>query len=293
MIRRIVRLLLLACVSGLLLAGWSVLIEPGRLVVRHVPFQTERWPETHPPLRVAVLSDLHVGAPHVGLEKLREIVATTNAERPDLVVLLGDYVIQDVLGGRYVPPDAIVDALAGLKAPLGVVAVLGNHDWWDDGPKIAEIMSDIGIRVLENDAVRLDLGNAGGDEGGNGRGLWVGGLADDTTRRPDIPRTLARIDDGAPVLMISHDPAPFAAMPDRPFLTLAGHTHGGQIYLPWVGALVVPGRAPRSWAYGHIVENGRHLMVTGGIGTSTLPIRFNMPPEILVLEIGRQSGGNG
>ena len=243
-----------------------MLIEPGRLVVRHVPFQTERWPETHPPLRVAVLSDLHVGAPHVGLEKLREIVATTNAERPDLVVLLGDYVIQDVLG---------------------------NHDWWNDGPKIAETMSDIGIRVLENDAVRLDLGNAGGDEGGNGRGLWVGGLADDTTRRPDIPRTLARIDDGAPVLMISHDPAPFAALPDRPFLTLAGHTHGGQVYLPWVGALVVPGRAPRRWAYGHIVENGRHLMVTGGIGTSTLPIRFNMPPEILVLEIGRQSGGNG
>ncbi|MBP2315221.1 metallophosphoesterase [Azospirillum soli] len=282
MMRRIVQLLLLAFAAGLLLAGWSVLIEPGRLVVRHVLFQTEQWPETHPPLRVAVLSDLHVGAPHVGLEKLREIVATTNAERPDLVLLLGDYVIQDVLGGRYVPPEAIVDVLTGLKAPLGIVAVLGNHDWWDDGPKIAEMMSDIGIRVLENDAVRLDLGN--------GRGLWIGGLADDTTRRPDIPRTLARIDDGEPVLMLSHDPAPFAAMPERPLLTLAGHTHGGQVYLPWIGALIVPGRAPRRWAYGHIVENGRHLMVTGGIGTSTLPIRFNMPPEILVLEIGRESG---
>lgn len=279
MMRRFIQLLLLTLATGLLLAGWSVLIEPGRLVVRHAPFPTERWPQTHPPLRIAVLSDLHVGAPHIDLAKLREIVATTNAERPDVILLLGDYVIQGVLGGRYVPPESIAEALAGLRAPLGTVAVLGNHDWWDDGTKIAETLSDIGIRVLENDAARLDLGA--------GHGLWIAGLADDTTRRPDIPRALARVEDDSPVLMLSHDPAPFGAMTDRPLLTLSGHTHGGQVYLPWVGALLSPGRASRRWAYGHIVENGRHLLVTGGIGTSILPIRFNMPPEILVLDVAR------
>ena len=278
--RRFVQVLALLAVAGLLLAGWSVLIEPGRLVVRQVAFATDQWPGTHPPLRIAVLSDLHVGAPHVGIDKLRNIVATANAERPDLVLLLGDYVIQGVLGGHHVPPEPIAEALAGLRAPLGIVAILGNHDWWEDGERITTALTKAGIRVLENDAVRLELGS--------GKGLWIAGLADDTTRRPDIHRTLARTDANSPVLMLSHDPAPFAEMPDRPLLTLSGHTHGGQVHLPLFGALLSPGRAPRRWAYGHIVENGRHLLVTGGIGTSILPIRFNMPPEIIVLTI---SGG--
>jgi hypothetical protein len=129
--------------------------------------------------------------------------------------------------------------------------------------------------VLEEEAVTA----------GAGFPYWIAGLADATTRLPDPAGTVGRIAPPAPVIAIAHDPAVFAEMPDRVVLTLAAHTHGGQVYLPLVGALVTPSRAPRRWAYGHIREDGRNLVVTGGIGTSILPLRFNMPPEILLVTL--------
>ncbi|HEV2765064.1 MAG TPA: metallophosphoesterase, partial [Pyrinomonadaceae bacterium] len=195
---------------------------------------------------------------------------------PDLVVMPGDFVIQDVVGGRYITPEAIAAHLKEMRAALGVYAVLGNHDWWDDGPRIIRVFESNGIRVLENDAARLER---------NGHALWLAGLSDLWTRQPDIEGTLARVTDDAPVIAFTHNPDLFPNVPPRVSLTLAGHTHGGQVCLPVFGRAVVPSQFGRRYAEGHVVETGRHLYVSPGVGTSIYPVRFLVPPEITLLTL--------
>jgi uncharacterized protein len=254
-----------------------VIVEPGRLVVRETRVLSARWPADRPPLRIAVLTDLHVGSFRNGLQRLDEIVARTNAARPDLVVLLGDYVIHGVMFGRFVPPEATAARLAGLRAPYGVVAVLGNHDWWLDGPRIRRDLERAGIRVLENDATSLGEGP---------RRFWVAGLADLWTRTVSIPRALSGVPAGEPVILLTHSPDVFPDVPPRVALTLAGHTHGGQVALPIVGRPIVPSRYGQRYAYGLVVEDFRPLFVSPGIGTSLLPVRFRVPPEISMVTLG-------
>jgi len=222
------------------------------------------------------MSDLHVGSPHVDLFKLGKLVAATNAEKPDLVLILGDLVIRDVIGGRFVTPEPIAHELAGLRAPLGVVAVLGNHDWWYNGERVRHALESQGIRVLENQSLRVVY---------RGKTLWLCGLADLLTRGNQLLPTLATVDDHDPVLVLMHNPDVFPEMPERVSLSLAGHTHGGQVNLPILGRLVVPSRFRQRYAYGLIEENGKKLFVTGGVGTSILPVRFRVPPEIVILSL--------
>jgi predicted MPP superfamily phosphohydrolase len=255
--------------------GWSVGIEPGLLSIKGVEFESERW-QADQPLRVAVIADIHTGAPHIDLDKVSQVVRRTNALKPDLILLAGDYVIQGVLFGRFVPPEQTANRLGALRARYGVYAVLGNHDWWFNGNRVRKALQGVGINVLENEAVPFNLPS--------GR-IWIAGIADDTTRNPQPVRTLANIQRGEPVIVFTHDPAIFPDVPDRVLLTLAGHTHGGQIYIPWIGAIITPGRAPLRHAYGLIREAGKAMYVTSGIGTSILPIRLNMPPEIALIKI--------
>ncbi len=258
------------------LGVWSTVIEPDMLRVRHVEVTSDTWPAAIPPLKIAVIGDLHVGAPHIDLPKLDDVVAASNGLQPDLVLLLGDYVIQGVLFGNFVSPEIVAQRLSGLRAKHGVYAVLGNHDWWLDGPRVTRALKSNGITVLENEASSITVPS--------GR-VWIAGIADDTTRTPEVVRTVAPLPAGEPILLITHDPAVFEDVTDRVSLTLAGHTHGGQVYLPGIGALIVPGRAPRRHAYGLVRENGRTMFVTGGVGSSIIPVRFNMPPEIVSLSI--------
>lgn len=256
---------------------WGVAIEPGLLVERHWTLASEKWPSHVPPLRIAFISDLHVGAPHIDLARVDDIVARINAGNPDVILLLGDFVIHGVPLGKFVPPSAFAPRLAKLRAKYGVYAVLGNHDWWYDGREIQRALEQAGIGILENQAVAITRG---------GSRVWIAGIADDVTRVPDPVGTIAGIAAGDPVILVAHNPAVFLDTPGRVAVTLAGHSHGGQIYVPWLGAIVTPGRAPRRYDYGHIREFGRDLMITSGIGTSILPVRLNMPPEIVFLTIG-------
>jgi predicted MPP superfamily phosphohydrolase len=265
-----------ASLAGAALLGWAVIVEPGRLVVRETRVRSARWPAGRPPLRIAVLTDLHVGSFRNGLGRLDEVVARTNAQHPDLVVILGDLVVHDVLLGRFVPPEATATRLAGLRAPLGVMAVLGNHDWWYDGVRVRAVLEKAGIRVLENDAVPA---------GDGPRRLWIAGVGDLWTRPVDIPKALAGVPPEDPVLLLTHNPDVFPSVPERIVLTLAGHTHGGQVALPIVGRPVVPSRYGQRYAYGLVVEGGRALFVSPGIGTSILPVRFRVPPEISVVTL--------
>lgn len=259
-----------------LLGLWAFWIEPAWLTTHSFVLQIPDWQPVHRGLKVAILTDLHVGSPHAGLEKLEKVVESTNRERPDLVVILGDLVVQGVIGGRFVEPEPIADVLRGLRAPLGTIAVLGNHDWWYDGARVERALAGAGIVVLENEAHRVRP---------QGKPLWVVGIADLLTRKPDIEGSLRQVEGTDPVILITHNPDIFPHVPPRVSLTLAGHTHGGQVNLPVVGRLVVPSRYGKRYAMGHIVEDGRHLFVGGGVGSSILPVRFRVPPEVVVLEL--------
>ena len=203
-------------------------------------------------------------------------MARTNDEYPDLIVILGDLVVQDVVGGHFVEPEPIAEVLRGLRAPLGVIAVLGNHDWWYDGPRVEKALRGAGIEVLENQAQHVQY---------RGKAFWVVGIADLWTRTPDLEGSLRQAEGSDPIILITHNPDLFPDVPSRVSLTIAGHTHGGQVNLPILGRLVVPSKYGQRYAMGHIVENGRHLFVGGGVGSSILPVRFRVPPEVVVITL--------
>jgi predicted MPP superfamily phosphohydrolase len=254
---------------------WAFWLEPASLTVAEHELSLG-WPGERS-LRVAVLTDLHVGSPFNGLAKLRSTVDRTNAAQPDVICILGDLVIQGVLGGRFVPPEEIAIELARLRAAAGTVAVLGNHDGWFDHDRVRQALETIGIRVVEDTAIRLST-PAGA--------LWIAGMSDLWTGRHDLDAALAAVTESVtPVLLLTHNPDVFPLVPDRVTLTLAGHTHGGQVRLPFAGALIVPSRFGQRFAAGHVVEGGRHLFVATGIGTSILPVRFRVPPTVTVVTL--------
>jgi uncharacterized protein len=270
----------LCAALGLGVAGW---LNARRLVVRRRTLQLPSWPERLSGLRIAVVSDLHAGRPHVRERHLSRVVARVNEAAPDLVVLLGDYVDAVIPGVEPLEPERVSAALGDLRARIGVVAVLGNHDWESDGARVAGALRSVGIRVLEDEAVGFDAG---------GRALWVAGLGDLRERGVAPERALARVPEGEPLLLLSHDPDPFAHLSGRPALVLAGHTHGGQINLPWFRRLVIPSRFGTRYASGHVVENDRHLYVSRGVGTSGLPLRFRAAPGVDLLELAAADGEN-
>lgn len=261
-------------IIALVLALWAFWWEPRRLVVRESSIALSCWQGK--PLRIAIASDLHIGSPYTGVAKLERIVEQINAGRPDVIVLLGDFVIQGVTGGQFVPPETIAKKLAGLRAPLGVYAVLGNHDHWLDGPRVARAFERSGIRMLEDTALPLTYGD---------RRFWLVGISDFLTAPHDVRLALAPVDDDAPAIAITHNPDIFPKIPGRVCLTLAGHTHGGQVAFPLIGRPIVPSQFDELYALGPIHERGKHLFVTAGIGTSIIPVRFRVPPEIIFLTI--------
>ena len=231
----------------------------------------------HGSLRIAILTDLHVGSPFNGLAKLHRIVERTNAARPDIVCILGDLVIQGVIGGEFVAPEQIAAALKNLSAPAGVFAVLGNHDGWLDHDRVRAALQQSGIHIVEETAMRVETASGP---------LWIAGISDLWTGTHDIHKALSPVkDDGAAVVLLTHNPDVFPDVPDRVAVTLAGHTHGGQVRLPFVGRPIVPSRFGQRYAAGHVVEGGRHMIVATGLGTSILPIRFRVPPAITMLTL--------
>jgi uncharacterized protein len=267
-------LLATVTVVALLLLAFALLIGPRRLVVHHETLDLPRRPAGLAGLRLAFVSDLHVGSPHWGLARLRELVARANAEQPDVILLGGDYVITGVVGGEHVEAEPIADVLGGLRAPAGVIAVLGNHDWWYDGERITRAFQSRGIVVLEDEVRELSV---------RGQRLCIVGLADPMTRTPNVNGTLARVPAGCPAIVLMHEPDQFPDIDERPLLTLAGHQHGGQVALPFIGRPVVLSKYGQRYAAGLVVEGERRMFITTGVGTSIFPVRFGVPPEIAVL----------
>jgi len=278
------------------LSAYAVGIEPMLLThVKRYSLTPPHWPAGLK-LRVVALADIHACRPWMTPERIASLAAEANALQPDLIVLLGDYVAGMDLVTDQVPASEWASAMSGLKAPLGAMAILGNHDWWHDpvaqragtGPTEArKALEGAGITVLENDALRLEK---------DGLGFWLAGLADQLALLPgegraeprgldDLDGTLAKVSDTAPVILLAHEPDIFPKVPWRVSLTLCGHTHGGQVRL-FGYSPVVPSRFGNRYAYGHVVENDRNLIVSGGLGFSIMPVRFGMRPEILQIDLG-------
>jgi uncharacterized protein len=278
-------------------AGYATAFEPHHVTVTKYHLTPRSWPRGLR-LRTAILSDFHAHPRCMGEAALASVVARTNSLMPDLTVLLGDYGSQSA---GPVPFETVAQILSGLKASRGVFAIQGNHDWGDDraarrrghGPTRAEhALRAAGLSFVENAAVRLD----------STAPLWLAGLESEETpgvpRDPErfdryrlalLDRTLRNVPPGEPVILLAHEPDIFALdLDSRVVLTLSGHTHGGQVRIlgwsPWI-----PSRYGLRYAHGHIAERERDLVVSAGLGShfvTGLPVRFGVPPEIVVVDLG-------
>jgi len=225
-------------------------------------------------LKVAVLADLHVGSPFIDIDKVKEVVKLTNDQKPDLILLPGDFVIQDVLAGEFIEPEETAKILADLKAPLGVWGVLGNHDWWYDHKDVREALETVGIPLLEDTAVSISHKE---------ETFWLVGISDYYEGAHDMERAFSKVPRNAPILAMTHTPDIFVEYPKRNGLLISSHTHGGQVKLPFFGRPVIPSRYGERFASGLIVEDGKKMFVSTGIGTSIIPVRFCVSPEISIL----------
>ena len=269
-------------------------VEPVRLRVTRYDLSPPQWPAGFR-LKIAVIADLHACDPWMSLERIERIVERTNSLNADIIVMLGDYVAGHRRVTRYIPAGEWAPALAGLKAPLGVHAILGNHDWWEDkqvqrdgqGPTVARrALEAAGIPVYENDAKRLTS---------NGRPFWLAGLGDQLAYMParrfrpvrrvgvdDLGATLSKITDAAPLILLAHEPDVARRVPSRVALQLSGHTHGGQVRLLGWSPIAPSGQ---QLTYGHIRMNC-DVVVSGGLGCSIMPFRIGVPPEIVLVTLG-------
>lgn len=255
---------------------WTWLAHAPRHSVRVVRMDISGWPVLPRHVRIAFLADLHVGSHTNDVNRLSRLVAVTTELRPDLVCLGGDYVNGMLFGGGRVPPEIFASILSRLEAPLGTFAILGDHDITYGAREISAALQRANIIVLEDQVVSLRFEDQ--------EIALVGVTPDANLLCPLVRQASPHI----PLIILAHDPAAFAHLPSEvhlPHLMLSGHTHGGQIQLPLIGPIVNASRAPLSWSYGCVTKNGHHLYVTSGIGTSGIPVRIGIPPEIALLEI--------
>jgi predicted MPP superfamily phosphohydrolase len=255
---------------------WAFFIEPNRLVVHEQTIALDNWPRALDGLRVAVISDIHVGGSFIDDKKLHEIVDRTNQLHPELIVILGDYMSSNGWTSRRVEPEVFGPVLKHFSSTYGTYSVLGNHDNWYNTGKVRAGLEHNGIKVLDNEVLPIEV---------RGVPLWLVGLADLWTRQQRIAQTVANVPEGQTMIALTHNPDIFPDVPERVPLLLAGHTHGGQVRFPFIGSVVQSSEFGERYERGHVVENNHHLFVTTGIGTSIVPVRFGVTPEIVLLTL--------
>jgi predicted MPP superfamily phosphohydrolase len=271
-------LLLLALLGSAFVVGLQEAVSPP--VRREARFALPGWPGETPPLRVALLSDIHVGNRAMTPDRLGRIVESVNDARPDIVLIAGDFLAGRRSDGAAEKAAALVAPLSRLRAPLGVVAVLGNHDYWTAPDAVRAALEKAGVTVLANQAVQ--------------RGpLALLGVDDAFSGRDDVPATLASARVRGFPVVLSHSPDVVRGLGTGFPLVLAGHTHCGQVVLPWYGPVTT--RAPLAgwkplydprYRCGLIARDGRTVVVTAGLGSGTTPIRLGAPPDWWLLTLG-------
>lgn len=298
--RTILKALAGAFLGAFGLGGYAFAVEPGwRFVTTRYRVRPKGWP-AGARLKIAAIADVHASEPQMGLKRIADVVRAANAAEPDLIVLLGDYGVGQRIYARPVAHGELAQVLSGLKAPLGVFGILGNHDYWGDSLRnwpywrdkvndLAEpyrrLLRESGVTLLENDVRRIAFGAHAFWLIGTGSliALPLGHARFESFA--DIDGQLPKLTDDAPAILLAHEPDLFPRVPERISLTLSGHTHGGQFrifgYSP-----ITPSKFGNRYAYGHVVEGSRNLIVSAGLGTSIMPMRFGVPPELVIVEVG-------
>ena len=239
------------------------------------------WPAGAAPIKVVLLSDIHIGNIAMDEARLSRIVDQVDAAKPDLIVLAGDFVVGHDRQGIEARAARLTGPLSRLHAPLGTLAVLGNHDYWTDARRVRAALTAAGVTVLDNESAQ--------------RGpISVAGVSDAFSGHDDIAASLASSQGRShPIVVLTHSPDLAPRLPPGIRLVLAGHTHCGQVVLPVIGTL--PNMSPREhgrriydprYRCGVIQDPGRTVIVTGGVGAGTLPIRFGAPPDFWLITLG-------
>jgi uncharacterized protein len=257
--------LTLLAIAVLAKGYWNATRDP---VIRTADVSVADWPKASPPIKVLLISDIHVAGPDMPPERVERLVRQLNALKPDLILIAGDLVSEKGVATHIYSAAEATAPLAGLRAPLGVIAVLGNHDhWFRSAPLEAGLMRG-GITVLKNEAIE--------------RGpLVIGGVSDAFLGFDDVPATFGEMDKlgGKPRILLSHGPDIVPDMPSPVAAVFTGHTHCGQIAFPYFGALTYVSRYGDRFACGDITDRGQRIFVTAGLGTSVLPLRYGAMPD--------------
>jgi predicted MPP superfamily phosphohydrolase len=262
----------LVLVTVLLAKGyWNATRDP---IVRKASISVADWPKGEAPLRILLLSDTHVAGPDMPPERLARIVRQLNALKPDMVLIAGDLISEKTVSSQVYSADAVTAPLGQFKSKLGTIVALGNHDHWFDPVAIEAALAKQGITVLKNQAVE--------------RGpLVIGGVDDDFSQHDDVPATFLAMDKlpARPRILLTHSPDIVPDVPVPVAAIFAGHTHCGQIVLPFYGPLTYVSRYKDRFGCGAIFDNGQRVFVGAGLGTSVLPLRYGAPPDVWLVTL--------
>ncbi|HZW80773.1 MAG TPA: metallophosphoesterase [Candidatus Deferrimicrobiaceae bacterium] len=264
--------------STLAIAGDSVLLEPNRPLVVRQEFSLARWPERLNGFTIALLSDFHYD-PYFSVHPLHAAVPLVNGLRPDLIVLTGDFISAPLAGAASKAAFAAVPCakvLRQMSARHGLWAVLGNHDCDTDPEEVTRAVKAEGIRVLDNQSQAIEH---------DGARFWLAGVDDVLSGAPDLAETLHGIPANDAVILLAHEPDFADEAAKFPIdLQLSGHSHGGQIRIPFVPLFYLPDLA-KKYVMGTYQVGPLPLYTNAGIGTVNIPVRLNCPPEITLITV--------
>ena len=259
--------------TGALIAAYAVFVRRNWFVVKNVDVTIPGLPAAFDGYTIAHLSDLHIGGLMPAASAMRWVRAA-NERSPDLCVVTGDV----VTNGTAFHPD-IARVLGALRARDGTVLSMGNHDYFGDGEPLITLVRAAGVTVMRNEGRALERA---------GESVYLAAIDDTWTRRADMDKALSDRPAGMKTILLAHDPDQWDGARDRDVsLTLSGHTHGGQVAVPFLARWLTLSRFAHAYSLGKFVQGDRTLYVHPGLGTTGPPIRLGVAPAVVILRLRR------
>ena len=271
-----------AATGTLAVVGDALLLAPNRPRIIRQEFFLPRWPERLNGFTVAMLSDFHYD-PYFSIHPLHAAIAMVNRLHPDLIALTGDFVSVPLVGDETkaaFAAEPCARLLRQMTAPHGLWAVMGNHDDATDAEHVTHALQAENIRVLANQSEPIEQ---------DGSRFWLAGVNDVISGTADLSKTMHGVPAGEPVILLAHEPDFADEASQYPIdLQLSGHSHGGQIRIPFLPPLYLPELA-KKYVWGTYHVGPLTLHTSAGLGTIGIPMRLNCPPEVTVLTLRRSA----